>query len=590
MAVLAIVAAMFVYPPFQIIANNGTAFNMGYGWILDSPKRGSIIANVNVPMLLIQWVGVLIVGGIAFFLAKGSPEVRRVSGSSATNENPIHAQPDPMLGTKLEKLQSAKKLFFIVLAIDIAVTVIDISGSVWALGALKDIESGVSTLDQSLASSIDFWGSFSWVIVLTTIGVGLGLVKWLNTCYQFAKESLHATEFKQEGWTVAGWILPIINLFKPYQIINEIYRSGSATYNGGDSWKKESGSSLILTWWIFWVVTHIFMWIIGKEMFKKALRHDSDFTISQLIGVYEVSAWSCVLSIVIAGLWFVVANHLTQRLVDRSSRYAPLPKPSLSDSTKSAPISSGQHAVQNAPAIVQNAPAVAEPVNAVRTSPTDAKPTMNSQPPVNAMPSIAIESSQQTMQEIEDRLYEQIAQEIETNAVDKAIWTKAFAQSGGDDKQTRVAYIKTRFDRLMAAETARLEAIQREREEIAHREREKVERFELLCKRINVAETTGLDGVEKLAASVEALDFLNWCCWGFKDKIKEAVEKNPLLLAIANSGGNTALHLAVIAKQLEVAKYLAGQGASVSVRNNDGETPIDIAKRKDLSDLVALLQ
>lgn len=471
MAVLAIVAAMFVYPPFQVINNNGMAFNMGYGWIFDSPKRVSMVANVNVPMLLIQWVGVLIVGGIAFFLAKGSPEVQRASGSSATNENPIHEQPDPMLGVKLEKLERAENLFFISLLIDIAVTVIALVSSAWALGALKDIDSGVRTLDQPLASTIDFWGSFSMVMILTTIGVGLGLINWLSSCYQFAKGSLHATGFKQEWWIGPGWIFPFFNLFKPYQVINEIYRAGSLTYNRGDDWKKESGSGLLLTWWIFWAVTHFLMITIGKEMFKKTFLHD--LTIPQIIGAYEVQAWSCAISIIIAGLWFVVANHLTQRLVDRSSRYAP--KPSFSDSTNAAPISSAQRTVQNAPATVQHAPAVAKQADLIQTTPTESKPAMNNPPPVNVMPAIAIELSQQSMPEIEDRLYEQIAQEIETNAVDKGIWTKAFAQSGGDDKLTRVAYIKARLEKLMVAETARIEVMQLEREENARRECEKAE-------------------------------------------------------------------------------------------------------------------
>lgn len=203
----------------------------------------------------------------------------------------------------------------------------------------------------------------------------------------------------------------------------------------------------------------------------------------------------------------------------------------------------------------------------------------------------------QDMENIEDRLYEQIAQEIEANTVDKATWTKAFAQSGGDDKQTRVLYIKARFDRLMAAENARLEAVQHEREEVTRREQEQhdreckeAERFELLCKRIKVAESTKLDEAKKLATSVEWFDFQNWCSWGFVDKVKDAVEKNPLFLAIANSGGNTALHLALIAKQLEMAKFLADKGASVSMRNSDGETPLDIAKKTGQLELVELLQ
>ena len=83
------------------------------------------------------------------------------------------------------------------------------------------------------------------------------------------------------------------------------------------------------------------------------------------------------------------------------------------------------------------------------------------QPTINPIVAPATEPkpSQSSLQELEDRCYAQIAQELETNTVDKGVWTKAYAQAGGDDKQTRALYIKTRFDRLIAMEDARLETI-----------------------------------------------------------------------------------------------------------------------------------
>jgi|GEM_PF-3501465 len=68
-AVVVVVMAMFIYPPFQAV-RNGTVYNMGYGWIFALSKRGYM--TINVSMLIIQWIGVFIVGGIAFFLAKGA--------------------------------------------------------------------------------------------------------------------------------------------------------------------------------------------------------------------------------------------------------------------------------------------------------------------------------------------------------------------------------------------------------------------------------------------------------------------------------------------------------------------------------------
>lgn len=216
-----------------------------------------------------------------------------------------------------EQLKSAKKLFFILLGIDIAITVVVGLNAFSTIGTLKDIQSGTREVDQSLLSSFAFWDGFSKLIFLTMIGVGLGLVRWLNSCYRFAKNSLGATGFKNERWTAAGWIIPLFNLFKPYQIINEIYKAGAPTYTTSDGWQKESGSGLLLTWWIFWAVTHFIGTIIGKQLLRGAMR--DDVTLQQAIGMTELQAWACVVSVIIAGLWFVVANTLTQRLLARSA-------------------------------------------------------------------------------------------------------------------------------------------------------------------------------------------------------------------------------------------------------------------------------
>lgn len=68
-AIIAVLVAMIAFPPFHVIGQV-TVYNMGYGWIFDPPERGNIRASVNVFMLLIQWIGVLVGGGIACFLTK----------------------------------------------------------------------------------------------------------------------------------------------------------------------------------------------------------------------------------------------------------------------------------------------------------------------------------------------------------------------------------------------------------------------------------------------------------------------------------------------------------------------------------------
>jgi len=65
----AIVLVMLIYPPYRTYGfggNSNAVVNSGYAFLFELPDR----ATVNVGTLLVQWVGVLIVGAIAFFFLK----------------------------------------------------------------------------------------------------------------------------------------------------------------------------------------------------------------------------------------------------------------------------------------------------------------------------------------------------------------------------------------------------------------------------------------------------------------------------------------------------------------------------------------
>lgn len=317
-----------------------------------------------------------------------------------------------------EKLEGAKNLFVIALGLDIAVTALVVISDFWGVGVLKDIGAGRITADQATISTMEYWDSFAKLMLLTTLGVGLGLVKWLNTCYTYAKETIGASGFKNEGWTTGGWIIPIFNMFKPYQVINEIYKAGNPTYALPDGWKKESGSGLLLTWWVFWVVTHFIGLIVGKQVFKSAIR--DDMTLQESIGAIEFHAWFCVVFLIISGLWFVVAGGLTRRLVDRLS-------------------TNGQSASVRFEAVSTRAATPQQARAAIQTSTESHMPLASS--------SIAFD---------ENEAYKRIAEEIETGGTDKGLWLRAMVQTTGQDERVqKVVYSQLRLEQLKAESAER---------------------------------------------------------------------------------------------------------------------------------------
>jgi hypothetical protein len=73
MAVGALILGMLLFPPYILYSKrSGKVFNHGYDWIFSLPSRSEVgfLASVDIGLLLTQWVGVLIIGGIGFFLLK----------------------------------------------------------------------------------------------------------------------------------------------------------------------------------------------------------------------------------------------------------------------------------------------------------------------------------------------------------------------------------------------------------------------------------------------------------------------------------------------------------------------------------------
>ena len=76
--VMVVILVMLVFPPFHVTLPTGAVQNLGYGLLFNPPERDylylgrriEITGSVDIALLVTQWLGTLIVGGIAYFLCK----------------------------------------------------------------------------------------------------------------------------------------------------------------------------------------------------------------------------------------------------------------------------------------------------------------------------------------------------------------------------------------------------------------------------------------------------------------------------------------------------------------------------------------
>lgn len=118
-------------------------------------------------------------------------------------------------------------------------------------------------------------------------------------------------------------------------------------------------------------------------------------------------------------MWFWVANLLTQRLLARS-------KISVSAASSSR-------------------------LDASRISKSNANPR------TSALTERAFENIPASEDVDEARIYTDIAVELESGNIDKGLWIRLFAESGGDENQTKVLYIKRRSAQLIKEQLNLLE-------------------------------------------------------------------------------------------------------------------------------------
>lgn len=66
------IALMLLYPPFEFQVSSGVTVNMGYAFILSPPtfKTSPAVCPIAATTLLLQWLAVLLIGGIAFLVFK----------------------------------------------------------------------------------------------------------------------------------------------------------------------------------------------------------------------------------------------------------------------------------------------------------------------------------------------------------------------------------------------------------------------------------------------------------------------------------------------------------------------------------------
>jgi hypothetical protein len=130
-------------------------------------------------------------------------------------------------------------------------------------------------------------------------------------------------------WAVAYWFIPIVSLFRPKQVVNDLWRASDPELPvASDAWRGARVPALLGWWWALWLLS---TWI-NNLLFRRSL--ESADTPDEFVAIAQTFvAWD-VVDVIPAILAALVVWRVTKRQEERRRRYeagelgmAPAPPP-----------------------------------------------------------------------------------------------------------------------------------------------------------------------------------------------------------------------------------------------------------------------
>lgn len=192
-----------------------------------------------------------------------------------------------------------------------------IGSSMMQLQLLERIASG-----DYVQSELDANDTREQALGLLTMGLylvtAIAFVAWFKRAYDnlaaFGQTPAHGT-----GWAIGGWFVPILSLFRPFQIAREIWNKSDPDAREDDV-ALETTPPILGLWWGAWILGNV----IGQISFRLTMGANTpgDFQASTLANLAVD-----VVTLVSAPLAILVVRGITARQEKLAARLAGMGAP-----------------------------------------------------------------------------------------------------------------------------------------------------------------------------------------------------------------------------------------------------------------------
>ena len=167
-----------------------------------------------------------------------------------------------------QRAKNAIILIYIILALEFVLLI----SSYFQLELLNRILTDNYTTEE-LTANDNREGILALVYMLAHILSAVMFIKWFRRAYYNLHQKTNHLSYS-EGWAAGAWFVPILNLYRPYQIMKELYNETRNLLLKNDiNVSKSFSTNLLGLWWALWIIASF----IGQAIFRLPTETTQDF-------------------------------------------------------------------------------------------------------------------------------------------------------------------------------------------------------------------------------------------------------------------------------------------------------------------------
>ncbi len=278
--VLLPIAIWTYYHPFYPVLLGLIVYLFLVGVLIYSPINDGLKYNFDGPLKYL----IIGLGVIVFALYVGYKEWR-LSGNSKVNVNGSTPVKENGLKNMLRSNQKRSEVALYLVGVVMVVEVVSLVLDFFQYDLLISITRG-EVVTEDVANLNDTSQRIVAILFLIVYAISaFTFIQWFRRAY-FNLHLKVKTLVHDEGWASGCWFVPVVCLYRPFQIMKELFqKTEKILYSSDDGFKKTVNFRLLNWWWGFWLFSNFFgQFAFRYSNYAETLDELINSTIASMIG------------------------------------------------------------------------------------------------------------------------------------------------------------------------------------------------------------------------------------------------------------------------------------------------------------------